>query len=85
MKIPQSMQSTLAWFAGPLALLLVATAGSLVGSGQQKVPFEGGIPIAPLNRLQDLFVMKLTPLRAAIYREDPAALLAQQANDRVEQ
>ncbi len=47
MKIPHSMQPTLAWFAGPLALLLVATAGSLVGSGQQKVPFEGGIPIAP--------------------------------------
>ena len=47
MKIPHSMQPTLAWLAAPLALLLVATAGSLVGSGQQKVPFEGGIPIAP--------------------------------------
>jgi glucose/arabinose dehydrogenase len=46
-KIPHSTQPTLAWFAGPLALLLVAAAGSLVGSGQQKVPFEGGIPIAP--------------------------------------
>ena len=35
------------WFVAPLALLLVATAGSLVGSGQQKVPFDNGIPVAP--------------------------------------
>src|SRR5713101_3981674 len=33
----------LLWFAGPLAVLLAAT----VGSGQQKVPFEKGIPVAP--------------------------------------
>ena len=31
----------------PLALLLAVTAGSLVASGQQKVPFEGGVPVAP--------------------------------------
>lgn len=31
------------WFAGPLALLLVARSGS----GQQKVPFQNGIPVAP--------------------------------------
>jgi aldose sugar dehydrogenase len=35
------------WFAGALALLLIATAGSQVGSGQQKVPFTGDIPVAP--------------------------------------
>ncbi len=34
------------WFVA-LALLLVATAGSRVGSGQQKVPFDNGIPVAP--------------------------------------
>jgi glucose/arabinose dehydrogenase len=33
----------LLWLAGPLALLLTVT----VGSGQQKVPFEKGIPVAP--------------------------------------
>jgi hypothetical protein len=47
--------------------------------------FARSIPIVPLYSLQDLLVMELTSLRAAIYREDPAALLAQQANDRVEQ
>jgi glucose/arabinose dehydrogenase len=31
------------WFAGPLAVLLAAT----VGSGQQKVPFENNVPVAP--------------------------------------
>jgi len=33
--------------AGPLALLLAATVGSRVGSGQQTVPFQNGIPVAP--------------------------------------
>ena len=47
--------------------------------------FAGAVPIMALDRVQDLFVMELTPLRAAIYREDPAALLAQQTNDRVKQ
>jgi glucose/arabinose dehydrogenase len=32
---------------GPLGLLLVLAAASVVGSGQQKVPFENGIPVAP--------------------------------------
>lgn len=31
------------------AVLLVATAGSMVGRGQQTVPFQGGIPVAPLG------------------------------------
>jgi hypothetical protein len=47
--------------------------------------FARAIPIVPLDSLQDLLVMELAPLGAAIYREDPAALLAQQANDRVKQ
>src|SRR5688572_7990243 len=33
--------------AVPLALALAATAGRTVGSGQQTVPFQGGIPVAP--------------------------------------
>jgi glucose/arabinose dehydrogenase len=37
------MWKKLVWLAGPLALLLAAT----VGSGQQKVPFDKGIPVAP--------------------------------------
>lgn len=32
---------------GPLALVLVATTLSQVGSGQQAVPIQGGIPVAP--------------------------------------
>ena len=35
------------WLVAPLAVLLVATAGSRVGSGQQAVPFQGTIPLAP--------------------------------------
>ncbi len=34
-------------FAAALALVFAATAGSQVGSGQQTVPFQGGIPVAP--------------------------------------
>ena len=34
-------------FVAPLAVLLVATVGSQVGSAQQTVPFQGGIPVAP--------------------------------------
>src|SRR5436190_9282904 len=37
------MWKKLVWFAGPMALLLAAT----VGSSQQKVPFDKGIPVAP--------------------------------------
>jgi aldose sugar dehydrogenase len=37
------MWKKLVWLAGPLALLLAAT----IGSGQQKVPFDKGIPVAP--------------------------------------
>jgi aldose sugar dehydrogenase len=37
----------LVWLVGPLALLLLATVGSQVGSGQQTVPFQNGIPVAP--------------------------------------
>jgi glucose/arabinose dehydrogenase len=33
----------------PLAVALVATAGSQRGAGQQSVPFQGGIPVAPLG------------------------------------
>ena len=33
--------------AVPLALVLAATVGLKVGSGQQTVPFQGGIPVAP--------------------------------------
>jgi glucose/arabinose dehydrogenase len=33
----------------PLALLLAFTAGSQTGSGQQTVPFQGNIPVAPLG------------------------------------
>jgi glucose/arabinose dehydrogenase len=31
----------------PLALALIACAGSQLGAGQQTVPFQGGIPVAP--------------------------------------
>jgi aldose sugar dehydrogenase len=37
------MWKKLVWLTGPLALLLAAT----IGSGQQKVPFDKGIPVAP--------------------------------------
>jgi len=33
--------------AVPLALVFAATVGLKVGSGQQTVPFQGGIPVAP--------------------------------------
>ena len=32
-----------------LTLALIVTAGSQLGSGQQSVPFQGGIPVAPLG------------------------------------
>ena len=45
MNIPRSLKpAAFVQFAAPLALLLVATQ---VGSGQQKVAFDGGIPVAP--------------------------------------
>ena len=48
MRIPRlSKTARLAWFTAPLALGLAATAGSDVGLGQQKVPFENNIPVAP--------------------------------------
>ena len=31
----------------PLALAFIALAGSQLGAGQQKVTFQGGIPLAP--------------------------------------
>ncbi len=34
-------------WAAPIAALILMSVGSLTGSGQQKVPFEGGIPVAP--------------------------------------
>src|SRR6478672_3603227 len=40
---PRIERKRLVWFAGPMALLLAAT----VGSSQQKVPFDKGIPVAP--------------------------------------
>lgn len=44
MNISPSQKYTLcAWFAGPFALLLAATAGL----GQQNVPFQNNIPVAP--------------------------------------
>jgi glucose/arabinose dehydrogenase len=44
MNISPSQKYTLrAWIAGPFALLLAATAGL----GQQKVPFQNNIPVAP--------------------------------------
>jgi glucose/arabinose dehydrogenase len=47
-KIPcSSKPAQLVWLVGPLALVLLATVGSQVGSGQQTVPFQGGIPVAP--------------------------------------
>lgn len=36
-------RTQIAWLAGPLALLFGAT----IGSGQQKVPFQNNIPVAP--------------------------------------
>jgi aldose sugar dehydrogenase len=42
-----SKPNRLAWCVAPLALALVATAGVQVPSGQQTVPFAGGIPVAP--------------------------------------
>jgi aldose sugar dehydrogenase len=32
-----------------IALVLVATVGAVIGSAQQSVPFQGGIPVAPLG------------------------------------
>ena len=34
-------------YVAAVALLLVAAMGAHVGAGQQKVPFQGGIPVAP--------------------------------------
>jgi glucose/arabinose dehydrogenase len=48
MRIPHlSKPAQLRWLAAPLALLIIATAGSQVGSGQQTVPFQNGLPVAP--------------------------------------
>ena len=40
MRIPRMLKHGRLWFTGPLAVLIVATAGSQVGSGQQTVPFR---------------------------------------------
>lgn len=37
----------ISWFVGLLVLVIAATAGVRVGSGQQTVPFENNIPVAP--------------------------------------
>jgi len=48
MRIPRSRKpAQLVWVVGSLALFLVATVGSRVGSGQQTVPFQNNIPVAP--------------------------------------
>jgi glucose/arabinose dehydrogenase len=48
-KSPRSRRSRcIPWLAGPLAIVLAAAA-SHVGSGQQRVPFNGTIPVAPLG------------------------------------
>lgn len=39
--------SKIVWFSVPLALLLIVTMGLLVGTGQQTVAFNNGIPVAP--------------------------------------
>jgi aldose sugar dehydrogenase len=38
-----------AWSVIPVVVGLVATVGSLRGDGQQTVPFQGGVPVAPLG------------------------------------
>ena len=43
----RSPHTRLVRLIGPLTLMLVAVAGSGVGSGQQTVPFQGEIPVAP--------------------------------------
>ena len=40
---------TRAWSVIPVVVGLVATVGSLRGDGQQTVPFQGGVPVAPLG------------------------------------
>ena len=44
---PSFVSPPLAWLAAPLALALIVTAGGQVGFGQQTVPFQNGIPLAP--------------------------------------
>ena len=41
--------SKVAWTIAPLTVALIVTAGSQLGSGQQTVPFQGGVPVAPLG------------------------------------
>jgi aldose sugar dehydrogenase len=45
--VKQTSSVHLAWCAAPLAVALIAIAGTGVGHGQQKVPFNNGIPVAP--------------------------------------
>ena len=40
---------TRVWSVIPVVVGLVATVGSLRGDGQQTVPFQGGVPVAPLG------------------------------------
>ena len=47
--------------------------------------FARGFRIAPFNGRQNPLVMKLSPLGSAIDIENSAALLAQKADDRIEQ
>jgi glucose/arabinose dehydrogenase len=47
-RIPHSSKpAQIVSVVGPIALVLLATVGSQVGSGQQTVPFQNGIPVAP--------------------------------------
>ena len=41
--------SNIAWAIAPLTVALVVTAGLQRGSSQQTVPFQSGIPVAPLG------------------------------------
>ena len=50
MKISHGPKSApLVRFIRPIAVLLVAAIASQMGSAQQTVPFQGGIPVAPLG------------------------------------
>ena len=47
MRTPRT--STLGWMIAPVTVALVAAIGSQPGAAQQSVPFQGGVPVAPLG------------------------------------
>ncbi|RPH54199.1 MAG: hypothetical protein EHM89_18905, partial [Acidobacteria bacterium] len=48
MKITRSPKRVqMLWFVVSLSFVIAATIGTRVGSGQQTVPFENNIPVAP--------------------------------------